>query len=73
MHFPIGFASFVRSGAVHLNYGYVKNAGVDGSYWSRSANSNTNDAYVLYFGNGHAYPSTNTTRDSGRSLRCLQE
>ena len=60
---------FVRSGYIIPggdSYGF----GVNGYYWSSTANSNT-IAYNLIFNSTDIYPTRNSTRDFGRSVRCV--
>ena len=54
----------------YVVFGSLFYAGSSGNYWSYTATTNTN-AYYLNFISGNVYPSSNTTRDNGRSVRCL--
>ena len=63
----------MRSGYVHVNYGYLRTVGINGYYWSHSGILVTN-AYLLTFDASEAYPSRGPyNRYYGFSLRCLQE
>ena len=52
--------------------GKTFNAGSWGDYWS-STPYNSNDAYYLYFNSSQPYPSNNTGRFGGRSVRLVYE
>ena len=65
--------SFVRSGGVFLDNGYLWYAGQLSYYWSLGAYSDTPNAYGLGFASGSVSPSYNNVRHYGFSLRCLQE
>ena len=60
---------FVRGGNVNTNNHYLNNAGYNGNYWSRVANSSSN-AYNMNF-NSSVNPSNNNNRYNGRSVRCV--
>ncbi len=60
---------FVRGG--YVDSGSLRNAGYYGFYWSSTAYSSTSVAYDLYFGSGGVYPSYNSNRYRGFSVRCL--
>ena len=62
--------NFLYSGIVYgssVNY-----RSYDGSYWSKSANSNS-DAYSLYFYSSSVYPSSRNYKHYGYSVRCLAQ
>ena len=50
--------------------GSLGRAGLDGYYWSSTADSRTSSAFYLYFGSG-VYPSNSYLRYRGQSVRCL--
>lgn len=50
----------------------VGGVGAWGDYWS-STHYNSNDAYYLYFNSSQPYPSNNTGRFGGRSVRLVYE
>ena len=60
---------FHPSGSVHS--GSLRYAGNIGYYWSSTAYSSTNDAYILHFFSGYVNPSNYGYRYSGFSVRCL--
>ena len=63
---------FVRGGGIYpYNTNKFDDAGQYGIYWSSRANSNTSNAYYLYFDNSSVNPSYYTDRYYGRPLRCL--
>jgi hypothetical protein len=51
------------------------NAGSSGFYWSSTAYSDTGDAgsYLLYFSSGGVYPTSNSIRSGGISVRCVAD
>lgn len=58
-----------RSG--NINGGSIMSTGSFGSYWSSTV-INNNYAYAsLYFNSGSVYPTTNSSRNFGYSIRCL--
>ena len=60
---------FVRGGLVYPG-GTLRDAGNVGYYWS-SVGRNSSAAYYLYFYSGNVYPSFNTNRYYGQSVRCV--
>lgn len=70
---------FVRGGVLEISWEqprerWLFNAGRDGFYWSARALSYTTNAYSLDFDGSALYPSGKynySTRNSGKSLRCL--
>ena len=60
---------FVRGGYIALGY-YLDDAGNNGYYWS-SVGLNSNYAYYLNFDLYGVYPSLNTHRYFGQSVRCV--
>ena len=60
------------SGCRYYDDGSLFYVGSSGYYWSASPNSSS--AYTLYFSYyGNVYPSSNSDRACGYSVRCLQE
>ena len=60
------------SGCRYYDDGSLFYVGSSGYYWSASPNSSS--AYTLYFSYyGNVYPSSNSDRAYGYSVRCLQE
>ncbi len=61
----------MRSGNVNIDSGVLNNAGINGNYWSSTANSSANNAYNLNFNASDVNPSNNNNRWNGFSLRCF--
>ena len=60
---------FVRSGNVNMGNGFLRNAGINGNYWSRSGVASTT-AYNLNFNASGVNPSNGpNNRYNGFSLR----
>ena len=65
---------YPASGYCTYSVGGLGSVGRNGYYWSASPNSNSYVAYYLYFTRyGDVYPSYNSNRACGCSVRCLQE
>ena len=68
---------FVRSGNVNLNIGALRNFGLNGRGWSRSAGGWSNNdtwsanAYWFEFTASGVNPSGNNARWDGLPVRCL--
>ena len=62
--------SFVISGYHPTSGTTMDRRGLYGYYWSRSADT-ASDSCLLRFGSGSLSPQHNTTKSSGRSLRCV--
>lgn len=61
---------FVRSGYVNPSLSRLGDAGNIGDYWSSRA-TESGFASAMFFRPSNVNPSSNTTRESGRSVRCV--
>jgi len=70
-HYVASQANFTRSGDVNPNTGSLRSIGGIGHYWTSATYTNANNAYLLFFYSVDTYPSNDTVRWSGFSLRCI--
>ena len=61
--------SFVRGGYVYPWYGSTRDLGIHGLYWSSTAYPTASTAYGQHFNSANVFPSTNTYRAYGFSVR----
>ena len=62
----------VRAGNVNSTTGDFNNVGTWGNYWASTVNNATN-AHILNFNATNVNPTNNTTKVTGRSVRCVLE
>ncbi len=63
--------NFVRGGYVYPNDKYLRDAGIQGRYWSSSPHFDDTYAYSLILTANSVTPSNYYTRYFGGPLRCL--
>ena len=64
---------FVRNGYVHLSTGFLKDAGIRGTYWSATTGPDAIVGYNLEFNAASVFPSFRNGRYHGFSVRCIAE